>query len=485
MIKGHTKIELMDVHTGKKEVVEHDNMITNAVHDLCNPPYPLLPSEMNVPAINYSKPLIESLFGGIMLWEDALNDNANDYVFPHGVGCTGYACDKANSGVNNMMGTYNASESGYQPDGSHKKVWDFSTAQANGIISSLSLVPTMTGNVGWGVTEYDSRLEERRDGYIAIGINDDGKLYHSDRVLYVKDGYVYAIKQYNLYYDSNHQNLHISRNGGKLIIQKYLIPSKQISLFAKYNYLKFVEEFEVQLPSDFVASISTSSNYYYGMCMYDDRSESINLIIMGERSVVNAGGTIKLCRIGISAYTSSTYDISFPVSVVFTRIQTNNQGYDLYASIYGNKLVVTEYGANNIVIIDISGSSNVKEIACPGDRCRFVISDIQNGYLYLCVQESSSLRDDHIYLLDVDSAELERLTADGMSDSTSSYNQSPLFNRMYMGVKVVGSKIHNFKSGLGYMYPFYHIMLTKNNLDSPVTKTPDKTMKITYTLTEA
>lgn len=483
MIKGHTKIELMDVHTGNKEVVEHDNMITNAVYDLCNPQYPLFPSELQVPAINYNNPLIESIFGGIMLWEDALNDDADDYVFPHGVGCTGYACNKANSGVNNMMGTYNASESGYQTDGSHKKVWDFSTAQANGIISSLSLVPTMTGNVGWGVTEYDSGLAEQRDCYTATGINDDSKLYYSDRVLYVKDGYVYAIKQFNLYYDSNHQNLHISRNGGKLIIQKYLIPSKQISLFANYNYLKFVEEFEVQLPSDFVASISTSSSYYYGMCMYDDRSESINLIIT-DSSVINSGGTIKLCRIGISAYTLSTYDISFPVSVVFTRIQTTNQGYDLYASICGNKLVVTEYGANNIVIIDISDSSNVKEIACPVDGYSFAVADIQNGYLYLCLKKSSSLRDNYIYLLDVDSAELKRLTANGMSNSTSSSNHYPLFNRMYMGVKVVGSKIHNFESRLRYMYPFYHIMLTKNNLESPVTKTADKTMKITYTLTE-
>lgn len=479
MIKGHTKIELMDVHTGKKEVVEHDNMITNAVHDLCNPPYPLFPSEMQVPVINYNKPLIESLFGGIMLWEDSLNDDADDYVFPHGVGCTGYACNKANSGVNNMMGTYNASESGYQSDGSHKKVWDFSTAQANGIISSLSLVPTMTGNMGWGVTEYDGSLVENGDGYKATGIYDYGnKLLYSDRVLYVKDGYVYAIKQFNLYYDSNHQNLHISRNGGKLIIQKYLIPSKQISLFANYNYLKFVEEFEVQLPSDFVASISTSSSYYYGMCMYDDRSESINLIIT-DSSVIKSGGTIKLCRIGVSAYTLSTYDISFPVSVVFTLIKTGNQDYDLYASICGNKLVVTEYGTNNMVIIDISDSSNVKKIACPVDGYSFAVADIQNGYLYLCLKQYGDLYQSYIYLLDVDSAEFERITADGMG------SQKPLFNRSYMGVKVVGSKIHNFTSDISSMYPFYHIMLTKNNLESPVTKTADKTMKITYTLTEA
>lgn len=482
MIKGHTKIELMDVHTGKKEVVEHDNMITNAVHDLCNPPFPLLPSALQAPAINYNLPLIESLFGGIMLWEDSLNEDASDYIFPHGVACTGYACNKANSGVNNMMGTYNASESGYQSDGSHKKVWDFSTAQANGIISSLSLVPTMTGNMGWGVTEYDGSLATRRKGYLGTGIVDDKyALQQSDRVLYVKDGYVYAIKRYNLVYNSDYQNLHVSRNGGKLLVQKYLIPSKQISLFAQYNCLKLVEEFEVQLPSDFVASISTSSSRYYGVCMYDDRSESINLIIMGNQNVVNAGGTIKLCRIGISDYTSSTYDISSPVSAAFELIKTNNQGYGLYASICGNKLVVTEDGTNNVVIIDISDSSNAKEVECPVSGHTFGIGDVQNGYLYLYLKRASSNYFENVYLLDVDNANPKRLTVYSLSSS----DESALYYRQFMNVKTVGSKIQSFDNSFGIMYPFYHIMTTKNNLEAPVTKTSDKTMKITYTLTEA
>lgn len=35
-LHGHTRIELTDVHTGAVEVVESDNLITNAVSDIFN-----------------------------------------------------------------------------------------------------------------------------------------------------------------------------------------------------------------------------------------------------------------------------------------------------------------------------------------------------------------------------------------------------------------------------------------------------------------
>ena len=36
-MKGHAKIELTNVETGEKRVIEHDNMITNAVAELIKP----------------------------------------------------------------------------------------------------------------------------------------------------------------------------------------------------------------------------------------------------------------------------------------------------------------------------------------------------------------------------------------------------------------------------------------------------------------
>ena len=35
-LHGHARLELTDVHTGEVEVVESDNLITNAVSDIFN-----------------------------------------------------------------------------------------------------------------------------------------------------------------------------------------------------------------------------------------------------------------------------------------------------------------------------------------------------------------------------------------------------------------------------------------------------------------
>ena len=37
MIKGKTKIELTNVHTGEVEVIEEENMVTNALQYIFNP----------------------------------------------------------------------------------------------------------------------------------------------------------------------------------------------------------------------------------------------------------------------------------------------------------------------------------------------------------------------------------------------------------------------------------------------------------------
>ena len=37
MLKGTTRIELTNVHTGEKEIIEQHNMVTNALQELFSP----------------------------------------------------------------------------------------------------------------------------------------------------------------------------------------------------------------------------------------------------------------------------------------------------------------------------------------------------------------------------------------------------------------------------------------------------------------
>ena len=48
MLKGKTRIELTDVTTKEKKIIEHSNMITNAVADLCKS------DGLTIAPINYS-----------------------------------------------------------------------------------------------------------------------------------------------------------------------------------------------------------------------------------------------------------------------------------------------------------------------------------------------------------------------------------------------------------------------------------------------
>ena len=93
-IKGTTKIELTNVHTGEKEVVEHHNMITNVLSDMNKRMYGV--NGMDTFLYMYAKqflnandPFWKAMFSGIILFEDALSDNADEYIFPAGNKVTG------------------------------------------------------------------------------------------------------------------------------------------------------------------------------------------------------------------------------------------------------------------------------------------------------------------------------------------------------------------------------------------------------------
>ena len=141
MLKGRTKIELTNVHTGKKEEYIHDNMITNAVSNLLNGDGVSLPRASCEAFTNYNT-IADGLFGGVMLWQNQLSTDASDYMLPLTNTCIGYATrDLENTTSKNLkLGSFNANESSKTLK-EFKYVWDFTTNQANGQISAVSLDP--------------------------------------------------------------------------------------------------------------------------------------------------------------------------------------------------------------------------------------------------------------------------------------------------------------------------------------------------------
>lgn len=150
-VKGHTKIELTDIHTGKKQVIEHDNafqpgVLANYMRSLGafnNNPYDN--DTWNGQAI------WRNLVGGILLFRDAI-DNLNGEVeyMPDGNQMTANgAYGVVNSGQPVELGSWNSIESVIGAD-SIVMVYDWDTSHGNGTIGCICLSSETGGYIGYG-----------------------------------------------------------------------------------------------------------------------------------------------------------------------------------------------------------------------------------------------------------------------------------------------------------------------------------------------
>ena len=76
-LHGHARLELADVHTGEVEVVESDNLITNAVSDIFNGYGGSLNKAMllwrgDTGYTDAPKDLVSMFYGGLLLYDTAL-----------------------------------------------------------------------------------------------------------------------------------------------------------------------------------------------------------------------------------------------------------------------------------------------------------------------------------------------------------------------------------------------------------------------------
>lgn len=150
MLHGHAKIELTNVKTGKTNVIEHDNYMTNWLKDVLTPDM-LGNNILNTVSWN-NKPEFSKamLFGGVILFEQVLTDNApNDYLFPVGNKMVAHGWDETYGGTDLTAGSFNSGLSEIADD--HATfVWDWTQERGNGTISALGLTNIYGGKIGNG-----------------------------------------------------------------------------------------------------------------------------------------------------------------------------------------------------------------------------------------------------------------------------------------------------------------------------------------------
>lgn len=188
MLIGKSVIELTDVHTGQIERHEDSNLITEAASDVLN---------VNLMGIlydntafngsggeNWMLPLNKNIMGGILLYQNEIEEREDNIYAPLTNPLIGYASDDANNTTDVRRGSRNLTESKII-DGGYRFVWDFATSQANGTISAICLTNTLAGKG----TQFANNYMVRLGSYSCARNVYAEEAYRDNKRIFIKEGY--------------------------------------------------------------------------------------------------------------------------------------------------------------------------------------------------------------------------------------------------------------------------------------------------------
>ena len=492
-LHGSATIELTNAD-GSKQVVKHDNIVTNAANELLacyNGGKPVILESQSIKNGRY----IDRIFGGIMLFNKALNNKPEDYAIDT-TKITGYASQDAYNGTDVARGSANLAESGLQEDGSYKLVYDFTTSQANGQIQSLGLCPNIMGQIGASDGTDSSSFQDfylygNNSFSLDSSGNTEGVSNYNFRIIAVMGDIAYAVNCENLF---NHDRIeHILKNGGVVRLYKFRLTISSIGVGSLINKPIYTGYEDVQLPSDFINTLSTSSNTNTVSYYFDVDNKKLILFPCAIKSTVNINGTVMYCEIDLMnnmTVTTRTFTNTTagdlhdnPNSVGFR--QTYCSCHTLY--ILKNHIIVVTYVSSvkktRMYVIDKADNAKVVEAkiggipfdmfsSYSGIPCTFSPVFVSDN-IFVFARQIDSNYNTEVYVLDLTTGEMKKTNA----------------KKVYVNAMVSFGNVatvltcDNYLKGQFVINPF--ILTTKNNLDTPVTKTASQTMKITYTLTES
>ncbi len=286
MLKGSAEIELRDERTGETTYVKHENMLTDGLSIALTPQtgrytYPTGyqggsgAPETDEQKMNHNRSVMDHLLGGVFLFGETLQESAGNLEMPLGA-LIGKGAHNAYSGVDTKRGSYNGKESGLQPDGSYRHVWDFATSQANGTIRALALTTHAGGIEGDGTREWNSAqtaesaplyhmLNAGSSSYGAYlkypaGMSGSCFLFAS-----FQKNRIYAVKdRYEITYNTSGDNPdRYFQNSRKLHVMEYGFPLSGISPFYDGYNLYRVQEHEIEVPEEYVSHFTSVQGNLY------------------------------------------------------------------------------------------------------------------------------------------------------------------------------------------------------------------------------
>ena len=463
-LKGSTKIELTDVHTGKKEIYRDTNMVTKAVSQVFGNNIEgmlfCVAGSSTVSWSDYFLPICPNTIGGILLFQDAITEDENTIYAPSSNQCIGYASNDVNATANVLRGSLNLTES-KTTDKGYKFVWDFTTSQGNGTITAVCLTHKQ-GGVGYFGDTFDAEkrlLRMKSPSTVSSGlimnryvdmveVNFEGNYFIS---ISMDTSNAILINKVRKSFCNIGLNFNLQENGDELLETHTINPTVFINSTASSNYGYY----------DF---IDGEDGYWYGFMAGSNSSgnATVKWIKISKADFTFTDGTWTLTN-------AQLYQIGYRSGYggqPYRNIQSVMRGGYLYAMKYDRKGIY-KINANNsadITLIPFGFTSNFSGGDSYGYVQMYKIGDRILGSDFNICSDDTIICTKNYTGLNYVCTPFFRYGPYAISFGRYSYSTASVYKTLFLVTPYLASI---------------------NNLSTSVIKTADKTMKITYTVEEA
>lgn len=497
-LKGTTKIELTNVKTGEKEVIEKDNLVTNAVGDVVGMnPLGILFRDIGLEYGGYNDsqadyvkwfPVCPNLFGGILLYENALEEDPAKYYAPQENPLVGYSSNDVSPGTDVKRGSMNQTESGPLEDGSgYRFVFDFASSQANGTISSLGLTSKLGGASGYGSEEVNKRIwpiDGRRQ--LAYGKNYYTGNTNGSALNWAKE---FEAMVFTVALDiENNKAISIRLIGDNTIrVTESKVPLS--SLLLNYGIMKeptITNELTL-VTTSFGAPKTSGTNDYYYTSFCDGGDGYIWGFQHQNNTEGNSSGDAVINWVKIKKEDYSVEEGTWTFSNIqlyrFGRQAGAYTQYECNFIVHDGFLYCANYDRSGVYMIETDNITNIKFIELSAKYY-----NNQSYYYGTCM---FNVCGDVVILSNQYIVNGENQQVINAGSVNNAYSRDSLacttYPKLVVGPFIVSCYYCNYNYNIA---PYRDISLmtpylaTINNLATPVEKTADKTMKITYILRE-
>lgn len=460
-LKGNMVIEMMDDQGNIIERREEENMVTNAVNDIfgINPMGAFYSAggsyDTRMQWNEVMLPICPNMIGGILLYPETLSEDANN-IYPSTNKLPGaYASNDVNATANVSRGSLNLTESKPIERG-YRFVWEFTPSQGNGTIAAVALTSALGGKNVYGSIDSSATVFK---SILELRLNDQTKEEKADLFTAVELDF------------ENNRMYCIRFIDSAVVIKVMSIPIFTIGLNDKLDDLTCTLIEEKVIPcsvfkfttgyTPYGTFIDGKDGYWYGFSNSGNSSGNATMswVKIKKDDYSKTEGVWTLSNAALKTVGSFKLD-TYPERGSRSLIRN---GY-LYVVAYDEKGVykINLSNVTDITLIPFGFASECKSISGSGTCSNYLVqvNELIVGWDFLIKPDDTVIQ-----------------IAGG---TKIPYVATPLFQYKEFLIGWGGSY------GLDYrmMFLLTPYLATINNLATAVVKTTEKTMKITYELTE-